>query len=86
MDIRCPICSEPWDLDELHDVPGMSFEEARQRFYSEGCGMTFGSKTCEPADAQASERAAISSALADLLGDDIDGIAAMEEDYDYLYG
>jgi hypothetical protein len=82
MDIRCPVCSEPWDLDELHALEGVAFDEAREKFYAEGCGLTFGSKECAPANDEASRRAEVSRVLADLLGDDIDGIAAMEEDYD----
>jgi hypothetical protein len=85
MDIRCPVCSEPWDLDELHDVDGMTFDEARRTFYSDGCGLLFNGKACKAASKEDAERAAVSSMLADLLGDDIDGIACMEEDFDMMY-
>jgi hypothetical protein len=76
MDIYCPVCGEPWDLDELHDVPGVSFEEARRRFAAEGCAV-FGSTHNAVVDADTAAKSAI---LHELLGDDIDGIAALMED------
>ena len=76
MDLRCPKCGEPWDMDELHDVPGMSFNRARDRFAKVGCEV-FDNPHNEVAD----EDAAKARALHDILGDDIDGIAAMEEDF-----
>lgn len=93
MDIRCPICSEPWDMDELNDAPNplnsrltLPFDEARKIFYEQGCGVLFGNKPCVPANPEAAERAQISAILGAMLGDDIDGIACMEEDYDFCDG
>jgi hypothetical protein len=76
MDLYCPVCGEPWDLYELHGVPGVRFEEARRRFASEGCAV-FGSTHNSAVD---SDRAAKSAVLHQLLGDDIDGIAGLMED------
>lgn len=76
MDIYCPICGEPWDMDELHDVPGVPFEAARRRFAAEGCRV-FGTGHNSPAD---SDRAAKSAVLHDLLDDDVDAIASLMED------
>ena len=76
MDIFCPVCGEPWDLDELHDVPGIPFEAARRGFAAEGCGV-FGTKHNSTID---SDRATKSAVLHELLGDDIDGIASLMED------
>ncbi len=76
MDIYCPVCGEPWDLYGLHDVPGVPFEAARRRFAAEGC-QVFGTKHNSPID---SDRATKSAVLHQLLGDDIDGIAALMED------
>ncbi len=42
-DIYCPKCAEPWDIYSLHDVPGLTFDEARAKFTREGCE-TFDSK------------------------------------------
>lgn len=45
-DIYCPRCGEPWDMDMLHDAgDGQTYEEARVRFTSDGCGV-FGPR-CE---------------------------------------
>lgn len=76
MDIYCPVCGEPWAVDELHAVPGEAFEAARRRFRAEGCAV-FGSRHNTPIDA---DTAARSAALFSLLGDDIDGIASLMED------
>lgn len=77
MDIRCPFCREPWDLDSLHDnALGLSFEEAYRRFRTEGCGSVLDNPACTSgrADPALAE-------LADLLGDDADGYAALVEDF-----
>lgn len=87
MDIYCPRCAEPIDADELHSVydldngKKLSYQVARQRFFSGGCGLLFDGQQCEDTK---SLRGLASSIAADLLGDDVDGIAAMLEDFDYL--
>jgi hypothetical protein len=80
MDIICPVCSEPWDVDELHYTDGLTFDQARRIFFSKGCGAVFGG-SCKP---NPTAQSSISAALADMLGDDIDGIAAMTEDAEFM--
>lgn len=77
MDISCPVCGEPWDMDTLHDVPGVSYETARVRFRSEGCSL-FETAHNDPPNAAAAARSRV---LHDLLGDDLDGIAAEMADW-----
>lgn len=76
MDIRCPICGEPWDIESLHDEAesnGETFDKVRKLFYSDGCGKVFG-VSCE----RSTDNAAMLAALAyEVLGDDVDGIASM---------
>jgi hypothetical protein len=85
MDIRCPFCSEPWDIDELHDTDFGSFDKARKAFYENGCGYVFNNgKTCAPVNNEQRDRAMLSVILYDILGDDVDGIASMEADLDYF--
>jgi len=83
MDIRCPNCGEPWDMDSLHDTAYETFDEARKAFYKKGC-IVFDTKCPEQANRPMAAMAA--EALYDLLGDDIDGAAAMLEDFEYAGG
>ncbi len=98
MDIRCPKCAEPWDPDTLHEeverrFPGSGglpqeeyspkYDEVRKDFYSRGCPALLDAQ-CNP-ETLGSDRARVSSALMGLLGDDVDGLAAMEEEFD-LFG
>lgn len=82
MDIICPRCAEPWEIDSLHeyaDEQGTTFREVSKAFRTKGCGVAFeawGIGTCV-ADANAGMR----FVLADLLGEDIDGYAALMEDF-----
>ena len=83
MDIYCPRCGEPCDLDELHDTfdeagRQRTFPEATAAFYAKGCGLTLGTKACEKRE---TDRGRASAALREALGDDIDGIASMLGDY-----
>lgn len=90
MDIYCVRCGEPWDMDELHYVAedeGSTFAEVRDRFYTLGCE-AMGVTRCERQDVMAGDRlsdSAAMSVLVDLLGDDVDGIASMMEDYQLGY-
>jgi hypothetical protein len=81
MDIYCPKCGEPCDQDELH-VPGQSYDQSARIFRTEGCGILFDGVACRPESGAAPTRAAILQELADLLGDDVDGYAAMCEALD----
>lgn len=69
-------------MDELHEVDGLTFDQARTVFYDSGCGTLFAGRTCKARNAEQKERAGLSALLAEMLGDDIDGIASMEDDID----
>jgi len=86
VDIYCPVCQEPWDLDSLHDEAegsGRTFSKVRADFYERGCAAftTFGRLTCEPV---VDERSYVIGLAYELMGDDIDGAAAMLEDAEAL--
>lgn len=84
MDVYCPRCAEPWDPYEFHDVAveqETTYDAIRRRFFTEGCGVTFGGRPCAESD---SLRAQASGVLAEMLGDDVDGIAAMLDDFEYM--
>lgn len=81
MDVYCPKCGEPWDIDTFHDAAeeqGVTFKDVQRRFFgAEGCkalGGTCSETPVNPAYASAS------AALYEVLGDDIDGIAS-ESDF-----
>jgi hypothetical protein len=79
MDIRCPLCAEPWDTDELHDVVNQTYDEAYKCFRKIGCA-TFDTPCSKNPD---KFRAEASAVLMDLLGDDVDGVASMLDDFEY---
>jgi hypothetical protein len=86
MDVHCCNCGEPWDQYYLrHELP-KSAEEIEDE------GWQFGRNRlvvlhcpCCPKDGSglpnASERAAITKELAELLGEDVDGLASTLEDF-----
>lgn len=80
MDVYCPKCGEPCDMDYFHDVADdidSDFNTVMRDFQSRGCvAIDFGE--CTPND---SLQALYADALYDLLGDDIDGAAAMLADH-----
>ena len=90
MDIICPVCCEPWEIDTLHEYvreasemfprDGYTFEMVRARFMSQGCGAAFAGwkVACDP---DTSGRASVFAGLADILGDDVDGYASFCEDF-----
>lgn len=85
MDLICPVCAEPTDNDELHveveenNYP--NYAAAAAAFRSKGCeALSWGSHNPETMN---SKRAAVSDAMFDLLDDDMDGAAAMMEDFEY---
>ena len=78
MDIYCPKCGEPWDIDSLHDTDAdLSFREAQAVFRNDGCGVLFGGRPCGSTTAA---RQNVMAAVYDLMGDDLDGCASMFED------
>jgi len=76
MDMLCPKCAEPWDNDEFHDVASenqSTYSELAADFRRRGCealGSRHGDGDAHP----------VIAATYDLLGDDMDGAAAMFED------
>jgi len=95
MDIKCPICCEPWEIDTVHEyVREMgemfprethSFGSVYQTFIARGCGQAFnGWKVrCEPVT---SGPGLSFYALGELFGDDVDGYASFCEDFDSIGG
>ena len=120
MDIYCPKCGEPWEMDSLHEeaqarygvpyhVPvadpfaarrelnpaydgeaySRVYTEVSQSFRSNGCEAlteAYGSKCSTPSESTGNfglRPQDAASALYDLLGDDMDGAAAMLDDLGY---
>jgi len=84
MDIICPRCGEPLELDALHDNPeDLPFKQALAVFRdpTRGCGQLFNGRPCE--DRHSLEAARMAGALFDLYGDDVDGVASDLEDLGY---
>lgn len=80
MDIYCTRCGEPWDTDVLHEIAdeyGITYSQARTKFRLMGCGAVPYASQCEPVDNEITEASRV---MFDVLGDDVDGIAAMMED------
>jgi len=78
MDVICRKCGEPWDVDSFHDVAednGTTWDDASREFRRSGCAV-FGI-TCSE---DRSDATAAAEAIYDLLGDDMDGAAALLED------
>lgn len=94
-DITCPKCWEAWDLDTIHeevsarneDGIDASFNEVVRSFQGKGC-VTFVALGVDPDECVRSDataaRALAAATMYDLLGDDIDGVIEMLEDFDYM--
>ena len=80
MDIICTNCGEPWDIDHvLHEEPE-NFD--RDGSVIKSCPSCHGREQ-DLTEAQREHLEAV-RAIADLMGDDIDGFAATLEDFDLL--
>jgi hypothetical protein len=80
MDVYCKRCGEPWDLYGVNH--GDMSPEERGRFWAgEGCPACFGKEV-----EKTPFRAQLASALHEVLGDDIDGLAVELEDAEFLMG
>lgn len=88
MTIRCPKCGEPWTFDSLHTevdrrknggLESATFDEVRKDFYRRGCAAL---DECPCNEDKTTEIASMAGALYEMLGDTIDGAAAMLEDYE----
>jgi len=79
MDILCHVCGEPVDVSYFHDVAaeqGTTFDRVREDFYARGCeALGDGHNDTEY------EHSAEILVLQELLGGDVDGMAAMIEDF-----
>lgn len=81
MDVYCPVCGEPWDMGELHELRDwldepMEYAEAWRQFKLSGCEV-FGVPHAGVHDEQ---RANLAEVLYDIVGDDIDCTASMLDD------
>ena len=90
MDIYCGKCGEPWDMDTFHDVAldeGTTWSRVAAKFRQIGCNALSGTQ-CNPSGDVT--LAMMADAAMDMLGDDMDGVAAMMADYlyprDYTWG
>jgi hypothetical protein len=86
MDIYCPVCGEPWENDTLHDYAqetNSTYKNVYRSFINDGCGVAFTTwgVTCEP---NPSMRTHLMGVLAEIMGDDVDGIMSSMEDAEYL--
>lgn len=79
MDIRCPKCGEPWEIDSLHEVDGMTFAQARKKFYKVGCEVFDSSHGYDDSNASL-----IAQMGQELMGDDVDGLASMMDDAEFF--
>ena len=84
MDIYCPHCGEPWDTYSFHDeaedrADGSTYQSIAREFRQVGCQALVGAR-CNPAT---TAHPAIGTVL-ELLGDDVDGAAALLDDAAYL--
>lgn len=86
-DIYCVKCGEPVEVAYLHDVAAekrFTFQKVLKDFQTRGCKAIL--SECNEPDTSTDNRYGITrmeaqSALFDLLGDDVDGAAAMMEDF-----
>ena len=90
-DVTCPVCGEPWENDSLHEYAeeaGVTYKDVYKAFFSDGCGDAFSEWSLGPCqrseDAGMRKRAFYSSMLAEILGDDVDGIMSSMDDAEYL--
>lgn len=82
MDVYCPKCGEPIDTYEFHEEvdardDGSDYSEVAGEFRAKGCGALWGiGARCNP---ETTARPEV-SVMYELLGDDMDGAAAMFDD------
>lgn len=83
MDVYCPKCGEPFDPYEFHDAAktaGTTYAAIAAAFRRNGCAAV--DMACTPRPD--SHRAALAAEVLELMGDDIDGAAAILEDAERL--
>ena len=87
MDLMCPKCGEPWDNDTFHEAAeeqDKTYAQVTADFRSRGC-VAIGWGKCSTPSTEVDPtwgvtRQEAAAALYDMLGDDMDGAAAMLED------
>ena len=85
MDLRCGRCGEPWDMDTvLHEEPKAFPRRDGLILSCPACRKPSGELT--PVTREQERLAEIAQALASVLGNDWDGIAAELQDAEDLYG
>ncbi len=90
MDIRCPCCGEPWDMDCLHEevehrgAQDEEYEEVynqvKSDFFKKGCKALTVYGPAQWCNGAPEDDIAF---IYDLMGDDLDGAAAFLEDMGY---
>lgn len=90
MDLYCPKCRELWDNDTFHEVAeelGSTYAKVAAVFRSQGCGAAFRGSAYDPGRHCSASAAPdpMVAAMYDMLGDDMDGAAAMFEDMADLF-
>ena len=86
MDIICPRCGEPCDMDELHEAyvrdtdQKIPYSVARKIFFTQGCGMLFMNKPCEKKNSLRTDAVRM---LYSIMPDDADGIASELDDFGF---
>ena len=79
MDIYCPNCGEPCDIYHLNNDMEPKFRD-----------MFKAGKGCDCCEGKPQEkkplRASLTAVAMDLLGDDLDGVASVLDDYEYISG
>ena len=84
MDTKCGYCREPFDFDSIQEFDQDDYPGAKKDFFAgRGCPACHWGKDDDRKIE--GERAEVMAMLSDVLGDDEDGIAAMMEDYDFLF-
>jgi hypothetical protein len=72
MDTYCTKCGEPWDVDCIHDPDEYGLTLAGARIVECGACKWHAARGYPMRD-----HAALTAAMHDVMGDDIDGVAAM---------
>lgn len=80
MDLYCERCGEPFDAYGVSHGD-MTLEERDRFLKGEGCPCCFGKEV-----EKQPLRAMIAAGLHDVLGDDLDGLAAEMEDAEFMMG
>jgi hypothetical protein len=81
MDILCPKCGEPWEIDTLHEYAeeqGSTFAQVSKSFRARGCGVAF--EAWSLGECRTAPMSGMLAVLAEIMGDDIDGYASACED------